>query len=274
MFKDNIISMSRFMNLCRKNMVESWKTNLLRVVLMYGVMTVIFVWSGYFAYKGLSPDAPDPMIKTSLYVFLWFGVICGCISASLTMENMKTKTSRLSALMTPATPFEKYFSRWLVSTIVYIVVFIIAFKLADYTRVAVYSIAYPESNIAVTQLKYLFATNGDYAFMRYGGKEIRALLLIYFLFQSCFILGSSIWPKNSLIKTFVAGFVIMTLQGFVLGGVAQLLFGTTTFSSKMSPMDFQDSSTNLGLIWVSVMILLNWTLAYFRFKESEIINRL
>ena len=48
MIKDTFFSLPRFMNLCRKEMVESWKSNVLRIVLLYGVMTVVLVWNGYF----------------------------------------------------------------------------------------------------------------------------------------------------------------------------------------------------------------------------------
>lgn len=269
MFKDNAFSVSRFMNLCRKNMVESWKTNLLRIVLMYGVMVVIFVCTAYAIYS--AHHKPDELIvDISLSVFLRFGVFCGCISASLTMVNMRTKTSRISAFMIPATPFEKYFSRWLVSTIVYIVVFIIAFKLADYTRVIIYSIVYPDKTIVATQLKYLFATNGSNTFVgdTFGG--ISVFILLYFLFQSCFILGSSIWPKNSFIKTFLAGLVILLLHGLIIGGVSQVLIGSSEFNSKMFSENLLADLKTLGLIWGVVLILFNWTLAYFRFQESEI----
>jgi len=34
--KDTFFSLPRFMNLCRKEMVESWRSNVLRMVLMYG----------------------------------------------------------------------------------------------------------------------------------------------------------------------------------------------------------------------------------------------
>ena len=51
MIKDTFFSLPRFMNLCRKEMVESWKSNVLRIVLLYGVMTVVLVWNGYFAYR-------------------------------------------------------------------------------------------------------------------------------------------------------------------------------------------------------------------------------
>ena len=138
-------------NLCRKEMVESWKSNVLRIVLLYGVMTVVLVWNGYFAYR--TQDSvrflerhmeADPAWGFILIAFLWFLFGFGCLSGSLTMEKMKSKTNRLSVLMTPATPFEKFFSRWLVSTVVLLVVFFITFELADYTRVLVYSLIYPD----------------------------------------------------------------------------------------------------------------------------------
>ena len=41
MIRDTFFSQTRFVNLCRKEMVENWKSNLLRVALMYGAMAVI-----------------------------------------------------------------------------------------------------------------------------------------------------------------------------------------------------------------------------------------
>jgi len=41
MIKDTFFSLPRFMNLCRKEMVENWRPNVLRMVLMYGVMAVV-----------------------------------------------------------------------------------------------------------------------------------------------------------------------------------------------------------------------------------------
>lgn len=264
------------MNLCRKNVIESWKTNLLRIGLMYGIMTVIFVWAGYFNYDYMlpGPDVYDPTVNTALNVFAWFGLICGCISASFTMENLKSKTGRLSALMIPATPFEKYFSRWFVSTVVFIVVFIIAFLLADYTRVLIYSIAYPEQNVVVAKLSYIFSNHKDYGIEWNSGTKIRVSILFYFFMQSCFVLGSSIWPKNALIKTFVAGFFMLLLYGFAVAGIAYLFFEETSFSSRSLPVGYESALGTLVYIVTIFFILLNWTLAYFRFKETEIINRL
>ena len=51
MIRDTFFSAPRFVNLCRKEMVESWKANLLRFVMMYGIMAIAFVWNGYFQYN-------------------------------------------------------------------------------------------------------------------------------------------------------------------------------------------------------------------------------
>ena len=121
--KDTFFSLPRFMNLCRKEMVESWRSNVLRMVLMYGVMAVVLVWNGYTQYNYhdsvyfIRHANTDPAWGFILMAFLWFLFVFGCLSASLVMEKMKNKTSRLSTLMTPSTPFEKFFSRWLISTI-------------------------------------------------------------------------------------------------------------------------------------------------------------
>ena len=48
MIKDTFFSLPRFINLCRKEMVENWKSNVLRMVLMYGVMVVVMVLEWMF----------------------------------------------------------------------------------------------------------------------------------------------------------------------------------------------------------------------------------
>ena len=162
MIRDTFFSQTRFVNLCRKEMVENWKSNLLRVALMYGAMAVIMLWSGYLSYRAVGQDT-DSTWEFNLVIFMWGLCVFGCLSASFTMERMKSKTGRLSVLMTPATSFEKYFSRWLVFTVVFLIVFLITYKLADYTKVLVYSLVYPENNaIAITPLSHLFGENTDY----------------------------------------------------------------------------------------------------------------
>ena len=103
MIRDTFFSLHRFVNVCRKEMVENWKTYILRSVMVYGMLAIVFVWNGYYQYHNLEAGAVgmDPIWEFESRFFLWGLVIWGCISASFTMERMKSKTSRTVVLMPP-----------------------------------------------------------------------------------------------------------------------------------------------------------------------------
>ena len=156
----------------------------------------------------------------------------------------------------------------------YLVVFLICYKLADYTRFAVYSLAYPEKDfITPVDLSHLVGDEKYYTLCR-RGLEFGALISGYFFVQSLFVLGSSIWPKNSFLKTFASG----TIIGIVYFLVAALVSrGLLEGSNKHYSGGVLESQEVVMWIVIGVGIffaLVNWTLAYFRFKESEIINRM
>ena len=278
MIRDTFFSAPRFVSLCRKEMVESWKANLLRFVMMYGIMAIAFVWNGYFQYnhpEGLINRGitQDPIWTFELGAFVWALVIMGLLSASFIMERMKSETNRIAMLMTPATMFEKFFSRWLVFTFGFLIVFLIAFKLADWTRVAVYMVSYPELKdiIASTPLSHLVG-KGQFWTVFDDCNYFMLGVSAYFFAQSLFVLGSSIWPKNSFVKTFSA-IVVVAIIYIAIGSVlAKILFEARGVRGVN-----QDISDEAMTLWTTIiffgMAIFNWVVAYFRFKESEIINR-
>lgn len=271
MIKDTFFSMPRFVNLCRKDMVESWRTNVLRIALVYGVMTIVLLWMGYLSYNNESSMiGEDEMWRPMLLFFMWCLWGFGCLSASFTMEKMKSKTSRLSTLMTPATSFEKYFSRWLVSTLVFLVVFLIAFRLADYTRVLVYTLVYPELEaIAPLPFSHLTGDHTEYYVLFRETKVFILVIALYFFTQSCFVLGSSIGPKNAFLKTFAGLAIIVAVYALLMALMFELFLRGVS-----SVFISDDYCTIISFTALSVFTLFNWSLAYFRFKESEIINRM
>ena len=275
--KDTFFSLPRFMNLCRKEMVENWKSNVLRMVLMYGVMAVVMVWNGYFEYRGTYKYQEDPAWIFLLVTFIWALWGFGCLSASFTMEKMKTKTSRTSMLMVPATPFEKFFSRWFVFTVVFLVIFLISYKLADYTRFIIYSLAYPEEKdfIIPVDLSHLVGERKTYYTLCRTGLQFGALLSAYFFVQSLFVLGSSIWPKNSFLKTFASGTVIAIVY-FLLAVFMSKMFleNGNYYSENVFTGMSEDTAMSIMIVVGIFFTLMNWTLAYLRFKESEIVNRM
>lgn len=283
MIKDTFFSLPRFMNLCRKEMVESWRSNVLRMVLLYGVMAVVMVWNGYLVYR--THDSvrfleryaeTDPAWKFILIAFLWFLFGFGCLSGALTMEKMKNKTNRLSVLMTPVTPFEKFFSHWLISTAVFLVVFFITFELADYTRVLICSLIYPDVKEVILPVNLGdLVGSGKRWYLFDEVYKLIPLFAIYFFVQSLFVLGSSVWPKNSFLKTFVAVTVIVLI--YMLVG---MLMKNMLFDGSGKDFSHVFSSTSWKQIFIMMSVgfmffaFVNWTLAYFRFKESEIIQRM
>lgn len=278
MIKDTFFSLPRFMNLCRKEMVENWRSNVLRMVLMYGVMAVVMVWNGYFEYRYWhSGQIEDPAWTFLLVVFIWSLWGFGCLSASFTMEKMKTKTSRTSMLMVPATPFEKFFSRWFVFTVVFLIIFLISYKLADYTRFIIYSLAYPEEKdfIIPVDLSHLVGERKTYYTLCRTGLQFGALLSAYFFVQSLFVLGSSIWPKNSFLKTFASGTVIAIVY-FLLAVFMSKMFleNGNYYSENVFTGMSEDTAMSIMIVVGIFFTLMNWTLAYLRFKESEIVNRM
>ena len=278
MIKDTFFSLPRFINLCRKEMVENWKSNVLRMVLMYGVMAVVMVWNGYFEYRYWhSGQIEDPAWTFLLVVFIWSLWGFGCLSASFTMEKMKTKTSRTSMLMVPATPFAKFFSRWFVFTVVFLVIFLISYKLADYTRFIIYSLAYPEEKdfIIPVDLSHLVGERKTYYTLCRTGLQFGALLSAYFFVQSLFVLGSSIWPKNSFLKTFASGTVIAIVY-FLLAVFMSKMFleNGNYYSENVFTGMSEDTAMSIMIVVGIFFTLMNWTLAYLRFKESEIVNRM
>ena len=278
MIKDTFFSLPRFMNLCRKEMVESWRSNVLRMVLMYGVMAVVMVWNGYFEYRYWhSGQIEDPAWTFLLVVFIWSLWGFGCLNASFTMEKMKTKTSRTSMLMVPATPFEKFFSRWFVFTVVFLVIFLISYKLADYTRFIIYSLAYPDEKdfIIPVDLSHLVGERKTYYTLCRTGLQFGALLSAYFFVQSLFVLGSSIWPKNSFLKTFASGTVIAIVY-FLLAVFMSKMFleNGNYYSENVFTGMSEDTAMSIMIVVGIFFTLMNWTLAYLRFKESEIVNRM
>ena len=278
MIKDTFFSLPRFMNLCRKEMVENWRSNVLRMVLMYGVMAVVLVWNGYFEYRYWhSGQIEDPAWTFLLVVFIWSLWGFGCLSASFTMEKMKTKTSRTSMLMVPATPFEKFFSRWFVFTVVFLVIFLISYKLADYTRFIIYSLAYPEEKdfIIPVDLSHLVGERKTYYTLCRTGLQFGALLSAYFFVQSLFVLGSSIWPKNSFLKTFASGTVIAIVYFLLAVFMSKMFLENGNYYSENVFTGMSEDTAMSIMIAVGIFFtLMNWTLAYFRFKESEIVNRM
>lgn len=281
---NNLFSIKRVALILKKDFIENWKRYILYFLGMVGIITLVQTIISNSAYhlfvtQQVSYDLLNPAILSRAFLlFIAFGIIF----AAMAMEPMKDKAQRISYLSLPASDLEKYFSRWLIVTLGYIVMFFVALWLADWFRVAICSFRYPTIEVELLNLKYLVPLSGEDSkyYLMPGINRFVLLTAIYFLFQSLFVLGSTFWAKLSFLKTFAVIAGVITLFQIICRELTFVLYG-----------DFNEFTRNLGtylrinegvtenqvvttiIIIISVFTLVNWVIGYFRFRESEIIKR-
>ena len=271
--KDTFFSFPRFANYFKKVLVEDRKRLLQRIITVFGLLVVfgaIISDSCYQHYMealkiGIVRSEIDPAIDGLMPLFV-FGLFIGCaLSASFIMEPMSSKTSRIYALMLPATSFEKYFVRWFIYTIGYLVVYYLLFLLVDVMRVCVFSVVYPEIDIITFLNPY-----AEIVALR-DEVPLGFVVSLYLLLQSIFVLGSSLWPKYAFLKTFTAYTILGMAFSAFFAGLMNLF--NRPGNSYIMPVLSEDTCFLIATCGVMMVTLFFWWLAYKRFKEMEVVNR-
>ena len=277
---DTLFSIHRFTDLCRKEMVENWKTNAMRFVLLYGVLTVLFLWNGAYEYDRYADEVPDYLTEDPQWqivvIFTLIGLmLSGLLSSSFVMEGMRNKTGRINLLMTPATSFEKFITRWIIYTFAFLLLYLIAFKLADWTRVLFFSAVHPQLREVIAPVPPNIVLGEDarhWAVFQEVGK-FRLAVSFYFFCQSLYVLGSTLWPKNAFLKTTTA-LVLVAMLFVGVGACSAELFIPDGFCHVDAPFGLdEEGAVRLSTLLLALGACVLWILAYFRFKESEIIQR-
>jgi hypothetical protein len=271
--KDTFFSFPRFANYFKKVLVEDRKRLLQRIITVFGLLVVfgaIISDSCYQHYMealkiGIVRSEIDPAIDGLMPLFV-FGLFIGCaLSASFIMEPMSSKTSRIYALMLPATSFEKYFVRWFIYTIGYLVVYYLLFLLVDVMRVCVFSVIYPEIDIITFINPY-----AEIVALR-DEVPLGFVVSLYLLLQSIFVLGSSLWPKYAFLKTFTAYTILGMAFSAFFAGLMNLF--DRPGNSYIMPVLSEDACFLIATCGILLVTLFFWWLAYKRFKEMEVVNR-
>jgi hypothetical protein len=270
-------------------MMENWKRFALMFLTMLGIMAIVLTAQSLNYYDVVDRhgnnynNLNNQLLNALLAMFAAFGLLF----ASTFMNPMNSKTKRIAYLTCPASTLEKYFTRWMIVTVGYIISFFIALWIADAVRVGICSARYPEQTMNFLDLSKLvypgteFTSRRDYVF---DNMHLFAVALnIYFLIQSLFILGSTFWEKATFIKTFTVVAVIVLAYILVCRQAIRLSYGDLDgFGNVLASFEgvfnndkiSQKQAVTLVTSVLSVFTLANWTLAFFRIRESEIIKRL
>lgn len=267
---NDVFSFSRFGLLLKTDLSSNIKKYSMWLLLIWGILIAMVSISIMNNYRTLSdPDyyngftyRTDPVANFMEVIFYLSLFLTTAIAASMTMQNLSTKATRINSLMLPATSLEKFLSRWCIFVPAYLVLFLVSFQLIDWLRVGVEMMIFTaDSRISPLNVISMLSTTES-------GMLIVVCPLV--LIQSLYVLGSTIWPKNSLLKTTCALFIIcMALTLFTMLSTGLLV----EFTDKYT---FNPSSHAVKNFFKSIILsvtVISYIIAYFRYKEIEIIQR-
>ncbi|MDE5554654.1 MAG: hypothetical protein K2J10_05665 [Muribaculaceae bacterium] len=256
---------SRFGHCLKRDLTLNGRGWLLRLLLMIAVTTLLL----YIATKpiidfdfGFMPDYDDIQINGSYKVFCFCGFIFCMLGASLFMENMTTPGSRLNSLMSPASQVEKYISRMLICVVGVVVAFIASFALAELFRFLIIKAFFGD----VAGLRYISVLE-----VQNQSEHWYYLWELLLVTQATYVLGSTIAPKNSFLKTSGA---------LILLNILLITAMTSVYNISLTPgclwpaKDAQELIINTFKFAPACWTVFCYITAYYRMKESEIIERL
>ena len=258
---NNTFSIKRFNLLFKKHTIENANLYLLSAGVVFGLM---FITLGLTAYNLGGVVPPD--LQTIIFVV--FMILSGSIFTSISYASLGDKRKAIPMLTLPASHLEKYLVVWIYSFIIFQLVFVGSFYLAD-------SIVLNFGNPAAAhaQLLNLFDAR-NYAFIAF---------VIYTVLHAFTFWGAIYFEKLHFIKTsfvfFIFFMVFTILNQPVLGLMVnkKLLLMNMPFDSLrfMDNGHKQNIEQQIDFIYyhlaaVIVTAMLLWCSAFFRLKEKEV----
>jgi hypothetical protein len=256
---NNTFHMQRFIWLFNKHTKEHYKTYLMSLAVLVGVMAITIGYTGYMG--GLSKE-----VQQVLFVF--FLVFSGCIFSSMIFSDLGHKKKALSLLTLPVSSFERFLVSWIYSFVIFQVVFIACFYMVD---AAVIKIVNSYAEFPKTVIDISANDNGFHVIFLY----------FWFLHGTTF-LGSIYFKKLHFVKTalVVFGFVFILIllnQAFVRliidrGVSAKIPFAVLRIHD-MGAIYYVESLASLPVIltfMLSVSVLCLWAATYFKLKEKQV----
>lgn len=286
--ENQILSFARLGYFIRKYLIDFRKNIIMSCLGIIGAVIAVILLFTYSTSDYAKPfNVIDPGWRYELKIFCIMFSIWACLFGTKMYAVLASKDMRIAYLTSPASNLEKFLTTFLIYIIGYSLVAILGFFLADWLRVVLVPVFHPGARALPMSLEY-FMTFGhpavSYAGLspefsemsRQTGIVMFAIWIICTLVgQAFFTLGSSVWPKNTIIKAGCAAIAINIISVYFYWlGYKTFISGSTYIHIRSI---FEDLSFNtvLTLMYVScaIIIIFTYWLSYKRFKEIETINR-
>ena len=269
---------SRFTATLRKELVENKRAILFTLLGTFGLLTIIMILGNLSTsthdavYESLTYCVPQKFV----YMFLGLAIM---IVASLAFRKLTSKTGRIEMFTSPSSMLEKFLVNALVYVIGYIVAFFICTQLADLTRIAVLWFFKDEYLIVPGPINFLNLIPDAVDGFGFGSaaeipgeptKWMTINLMIGLLAgPGLFLLGSIVWPRLSLLKTFAAVYGLETILGITFMIVAINLNMETVGWWIINHLE---QIMIAMTIFAAFQLILYWGLSWYLFKRKDVIS--
>ena len=269
---------SRFTATLRKELVENKRAILFTLLGTFGLLTMIMILGNLSTntsetvYESLTYCMPQKFV----YMFFSFAII---IVASLAFRKLTSKTGRIEMFTSPSSMLEKFLVNALIYVIGYIVAFFICAQLADLTRIAVLWFFRDEYLIVPGPINFLNLIPDAVDGFGFGsGAEIPGnpskwmtinLIIGLLAGPGLFLLGSIVWPRLSLLKTFAAVYGLETILGITFMIVA---INLNMESVGWWVINHLEQIMIAMTIFTVFQLILYWGLSWYLFKRKDVIS--
>ena len=269
---------SRFTAALRKELVENKRAILFTLLGTFGLLTIIMILGNLSTntndavYESLTYCVPQKFV----YMFLGLAIM---IVASLAFRKLTSKTGRIEMFTSPSSMLEKFLVNALIYVIGYIVAFFICAQLADLTRIAVLWFFKDEYLIVPGPINFLNLIPDAVDGFGFGSaaeipgepsKWMTINLIIGLLAgPGLFLLGSIVWPRLSLLKTFAAVYGLETILGITFMIVAINLNMETVGWWIINHLEQIMIAMTIFTVF---QLILYWGLSWYLFKRKDVIS--
>ncbi|MVN22208.1 hypothetical protein [Mucilaginibacter arboris] len=254
-------NINRFSMLFKKHTLENYKTYLMSVGVLAGLLVL---------FMGIASYANDGYLLLGFQeaFFVIFLLLAGCIFTSLVFADLGDKKKAIPALTLPASHFEKYLVSWLYSFLIFQLLYVALFYL-----IAALIISFGHDVPGRENVLLDLFDKDRMAYMAF---------VLYPFIHSVILFGAIYFEKLHFIKTGFAFFTGIFLLGLlnrpiISSMIDETIRGTTIFS----PLDITDGKNywtifppeiqkqTIGIV-LGIIVVILWVSAYFRLKEKEV----
>lgn len=235
---------------------------------IYGALGFLAVYCLFNFFGAVDGDPRDTEFHANFFPVFLIGF--GLILSSFAFQEMNAPLERQTYLTLPASNLEKMTSKWILTFILFPIVFTLAYWILS---------------IFVDRIIEFFFLMEIPRF-RPTGEETIFFIKIYMAIQGLYVIGSVIFNKYALVKTGIGLFVMTILSILVMVLCVRIIFmdhfdpwsmnvnKEIRVSREVQPsfvrfIEGPFQSLGLYLFWIGLPIL-SWIVAFFKLKEKEV----